>query len=68
MKTRINIENFEEAIKGADLPAKRKAFRHHLPYAILKDGVVTFVFKGGHTEVATLDRLEELASQHHSKK
>lgn len=50
MKKFIDKENLEEAIKGADLVAKRNAFRHNLPYAILKDGVVTLVFKDKHTE------------------
>ncbi|MDB5089850.1 MAG: hypothetical protein JWR09_3844 [Mucilaginibacter sp.] len=60
MKKAADKENFEEAIKGADLPAKRKAFKNHLPYAILRDGVVTLVFPDKHTEVATPERLKEL--------
>ncbi|MCR8561225.1 hypothetical protein KXD93_26470 [Mucilaginibacter sp. BJC16-A38] len=60
MKIAVDIENFEEAIKGADLPAKRKAFRNHLPYAVLRDGVVTLVFPDKHTEIATQERLKEL--------
>jgi hypothetical protein len=56
-------ENFEEAIKGAHLPSRRKAFRNNLPYAILKDGNVILVFRDKHTEIATQERLEELGRQ-----
>ncbi len=52
--------DLSEAIKGADLSAKRKAFRNNLPYAILKDGNVILVFPDKHTEIATPERLEEL--------
>ena len=60
MKLTAGKENLEEAIKGTDLSAKRKAFRNHLPYAILKDGVVVLVYPDKHTEVATPERLEQL--------
>lgn len=53
-------EDLSEAIKGADLSAKRKAFRRHLPYAILKDGNVILVFPDKHSEIATPARMEEL--------
>jgi hypothetical protein len=52
--------DLNEAIKGADLSAKRKAFRNHLPYAVLRDGQVILVFPDKHTEIATPERLVEL--------
>jgi hypothetical protein len=60
MKQKAKEEDLNEAIKGADLPAKRKAFRKHLPYAVLKDGNVILVYADKHTEIATPERLEEL--------
>jgi hypothetical protein len=60
MKAGDEIENLDEVIKGADLAAKRKAFRKHLPYAVLRDGVVILVYPDNHTEIATPERLEEL--------
>jgi hypothetical protein len=60
MKATSKQENLEEAIKGADIPAKRKAFRKHLPYAILRDGNVILVYPDKHTEIATPERLQEL--------
>ncbi len=60
MKVTFETEDLKEAIKGADLPAKRKAFRKHLPYAILRDGNVILVYPDKHTEIATPERLEEL--------
>jgi hypothetical protein len=60
MKRAERNEDLSEAIKGADLAAKRKAFRKNLPYAILKDGNVILVYPDKHTEIATPERLEEL--------
>jgi hypothetical protein len=60
MKVADEIESLDELLKGADLSAKRKAFRNNLPYAILKDGEVTLVYPDKHTEIATPQRLEEL--------
>jgi hypothetical protein len=60
MKLTAEKENLDEAIIGADLSAKRKAFRKKMPYAILKDGEVILVYPDNHTEVATPERLEEL--------
>jgi hypothetical protein len=60
MKRNANSEDLAEAIKGAGISAKRKAFRNHLPYAILKDGEVLLVYPDKHTEIATPQRLEEL--------
>jgi len=60
MKAIVDKENLNKAIKGADLSAKRKAFRNHLPYAILRDGIVILVYPDKHTEIATPERLEEL--------
>ena len=36
MKLMDEKDNLNEAIKGADLSAKRKAFRNHLPYGCFK--------------------------------
>jgi hypothetical protein len=60
MKVPSEKEDFSEAIKGADLSAKRKAFCKGLPYAILKDGNIILVYPDKHTEIATPERLEEL--------
>jgi hypothetical protein len=60
MKVISEEENLHEAIKGADLPAKRKAFRKNLPYAILKDGNVVLVYPDKHTELATPELLAQL--------
>jgi hypothetical protein len=60
MQTISEKENLEEAIKGTDLSARRKAFKKHLPYAVLRDGIIILVYPDKHTEVATPERLEEL--------
>lgn len=60
MKSMAEKENLDEAIKGADLSAKRKAFRKNMPYAVLRDGEVVLVYPDNHTEIATPQRLEEL--------
>ena len=60
MKLGNKNEDLSEAIKGADLPAKRKAFRKNLPYAIIKDGNVVLVYPDNHTELATAETLEAL--------
>jgi hypothetical protein len=60
MKSINEKENLNEAIRGADLLAKRKAFRKHLPYAVLRDGNVILVYPDNHTEIATPARLKEL--------
>jgi hypothetical protein len=60
MKAAIDSENLSEAIKGADLSAQRKAFRKHMPYAILKDGKVILVYPDKHTEIVTPELLEDL--------
>jgi hypothetical protein len=60
MKVVSEEENLHEAIKGANLSARRKAFRKNLPYAILKDGNVILVYPDKHTEIATPERLEQL--------
>ena len=52
--------DLSDAIKGADLVAKRKAFRNHLPYAVLRHGEVVLVFPDNHTELATPELLEKL--------
>ncbi|HZY35624.1 MAG TPA: hypothetical protein VFE53_03185 [Mucilaginibacter sp.] len=57
MKTIIEEESLDEIIKTADLRPKRKAFRNHLPYAILKDGNVVLVYPDKHVEPATAERL-----------
>jgi len=62
MKLTVEKEDLKEAMIGSDLSAKRKAFRKHLPYAILKDNNVVLVYPDNHTEIATLERLEELHS------
>jgi hypothetical protein len=62
MKSIAEKENLAEAIKGADLPAKRKAFRKKMPYAILKGGEVVLVYPDNHTKIATPERLEDLLS------
>jgi hypothetical protein len=60
MNSKDENQDLGEAIKRADLSPKRKAFKNHLPYAILRDGKVTLVFPDKHTEIATLESLEEL--------
>jgi hypothetical protein len=63
MKTIIDEESLDEIIKEADLAPKRKAFRNHMPYAILKDGEVVLVYPDNHIEPATAERLQELQSK-----
>jgi hypothetical protein len=60
MKLTAEKDDLKEAIKGADLAAQRKAFRKHLPYAILRNGNVILVYPDNHTEIATPERLEKL--------
>jgi hypothetical protein len=60
MKSLDKKEDLNEAIKGADITAKRKAFRNHLPYAVLRDGEVILVYPDNHTEIATAERIEAL--------
>jgi hypothetical protein len=60
MKVVVEEENLAEIIKGADLSAKRKAFRNHLPYAILKEGNVVLVYPDKHEELATSEQMEKL--------
>jgi len=60
MKSLDKKEDLNEAIKGADITAKRKAFRNHLPYAVLRDGNVILVYSDNHTEIATAERIEAL--------
>jgi hypothetical protein len=64
MKIVDESENLDELLKGADLFAKRKAFRNNLPYAILIDGEVTLVYPDKHTEIATPEHLEQLHLTH----
>jgi len=49
MKLTVEKEDLKEAMIGSDLSAKRKAFRKHLPYAILKDNNVVLVYPDNHT-------------------
>jgi len=60
MKDTANEEGLIKAIKGADLPAKSNAFRHNLPYAVIREGSLILVFPDEHTEIVTPERLEEL--------
>lgn len=60
MKETVEREDLKEAIKGADLTAKRKAFRNHLPYAVIREGNIILVYPDKHIEIATPERLEEL--------
>lgn len=60
MKLRGNKDNLEDAIKGTDMSARKKAFRHHLPYAVLRDDVVILVYPDNHIEAATPERLAQL--------
>ena len=60
MKQVVDDESIDEILKGADKAAKRKAFRHNMPYAILQDGNVVLVYPDDHTEIATQKHLEDL--------
>lgn len=63
MKTVVEDENLDEILKGADLAAKRKAFRNNMPYAILKDGNVVLVFPDKHIEPATPENMKNISTR-----